>query len=430
MHATPPLDEHGKSGWQLRHTAGASGRGTNLESAIRDGAASLPPGMTQRLVLVSDGNENLGSVARAIWQAQQLGIPIDTVALAGRPKPGLRLESVSLPAQVFSGERFPVEITVESPRSAAATVEMTAEGKSLGVNPVELVAGENHVRLHANVNSTGAIELAGKVAAQGLGETRFEQALTLRRPRVLLVSNDPAPSEQHLLRALQANEFEVVQSAGGVPNQLEGFQLAIINNWDMQAIPEARKAALEEYVKKGGGLVWIAGEHNVYVEKKGEEDQLERTLPAKLAPPRTQDGTAVVLIIDKSSSMEGRKMELARLASIGVVENLRPIDSVGVLIFDNTYEWAVPIRKATDRNLIKRLIAGIQPEGGTQIAPALREAYQRITAGDGGLQAHRPAHRWNFRRGRRHGNGGGGQAQPRDDLDGGPGAGCQSRLPE
>jgi len=51
---------------------------------------------------------------------------------------------------------------------------------------------------------------------------------------------------------------------------------------------------------------------------------------------------------------------------------------VGVLIFDNTYEWAVPIRKATDRQAIKRLIAGIQPEGGTQIAPAVREAYQRI----------------------------------------------------
>jgi Ca-activated chloride channel family protein len=371
-------DEHSKSGWQLRHTAGASGRGTNLESAIRDGAASLPPGMTQRLVLVSDGNENLGSVARAIWQAQQLGIPIDTVPLAGRPKPGLRLESVSLPAQVFSGERFPVEITVESPRPVTASIEMNAEGKSLGVNPVELEAGENHVRLHANVNSTGAVELAGKVAAEGLGEARFEQALTLRRPKVLLVSDDPAPSEQHLLRALQANEFEVVQANDGVPDRLEGFQLAIINNWDMQAIPAARKAALEEYVKKGGGLVWIAGEHNVYVEKKGDEDQLERSLPAKLAPPRTQDGTAVVLIIDKSSSMEGRKMELARLASIGVVENLRPIDSVGVLIFDNTYEWAVPIRKATDRNTIKRLIAGIQPEGGTQIAPALREAYQRI----------------------------------------------------
>jgi len=76
--------------------------------------------------------------------------------------------------------------------------------------------------------------------------------------------------------------------------------------------------------------------------------------------------------------MEGRKIELARLAAIGVVENLRPIDSVGVLIFDNSFQWAVPLRKADDRAAIKRLISGITPDGGTQIAPALSEAYARI----------------------------------------------------
>ena len=81
----------------------------------------------------------------------------------------------------------------------------------------------------------------------------------------------------------------------------------------------------------------------------------------------------MVLIIDKSSSMEGRKMELARVASMGVVENLRPVDSVGVLIFDNSFQWAVPIREARIASLIKRLVAGITPDGGTQIAPALSE---------------------------------------------------------
>lgn len=367
-----------KSGWQLRYTAGAAARGTNLESAIRDGAASVPAGMVPRILLLSDGNENLGSATRAIWQAQQLGIPIDTVPLAGRPKPLLRLESVSMPGQVFSGERFPVEITVESPRSASATVELTAEGKSLGANPVELAAGSNRVRLHANINSAGAVELAGKVAAPELGETRFEEAVTLRRPKALLVSNDPPASQEHLIGTLQANQFEVQQSSTGVPNKIDDYQLILINNWNAQNIPDARKAALENFVKQGGGLVWIGGEQNVYVDKKGEEDALDRTLPAKLAPPRSPDGTAVVIIIDKSSSMEGRKIELARQAASGVVDNLRPIDSVGVLIFDNTFEWAVPIRKADQPAVIKRMIAGIQPDGGTQIAPALNEAYRRV----------------------------------------------------
>jgi len=38
-------------------------------------------------------------------------------------------------------------------------------------------------------------------------------------------------------------------------------------------------------------------------------------------------------------------MELARLASIGVIDHLRPVDSVGVLIFDNSFQWTVPIRR-------------------------------------------------------------------------------------
>src|ERR1017187_3371834 len=373
-------DERATDGSRLlRHTAGAAGRGTDLELAIRDGVAALPAGMVPRLLLISDGNENLGSVARAIWQARQLGVPIDTVPLAGRPRPGLRLEGVTIPGQVFSGERFPIDVAVEAPYAAHAGVELTAEGKTIGASQVELAAGLNRLRLQASINAVGAVALAGRIAAADLGETRFEDSVTLRSPRVLLVSRDPAASEEHLVRVLHANQFEVQQAPGGVPSKLDDFQLVVINNWDMESIPASAKAALEAYVKQGGGLVWIAGEHNIYVDKKGKpQDALERTLPAKLAPPRSPEGTAVVLIIDKSSSMEGRKIELARLAAIGVVENLRPIDSVGVLIFDNSFQWAVPIRKAEDRAFIKKLISGITPDGGTQIAPALTEAFQRI----------------------------------------------------
>jgi uncharacterized membrane protein len=371
-------EEYPKDAWRLRHTADSAGRATDIEAAIRDGAASLPAGMLPRLLLISDGNENLGSVVRAIWQARQLGVPIDTIPLAGRPKPGLRLDAIAIPGQVFSGERFPIDVTLESPGAPRrATVEMSAEGKSIGVSQVDLAPGPNRLRLQATVNSVGAIALAGKISA-GLGESRFEDAITLRRPRVLLVSREPAGSEQHLLRALQANQFEVQPAPDGVPEELDDYQLVVVNNWDMAAIPAARKAALEAFVKQGGGLLWIAGERNVYVEKKGQEDPLERTLPAKLLPPRSPEGTAVVLVLDKSSSMEGRKIELARLAAIGVVENLRPIDSVGVLIFDNSFQWAVPIRKAEDRAYIERLISGIVADGGTQIAPAIAEAYRRI----------------------------------------------------
>jgi uncharacterized membrane protein len=364
--------------WSLKYTAGDSGHATNLEAAIRDGAASLPAGLVPRVVLISDGNENLGSVVRAAWQARQLGVPIDTYPLAGRPKPGLRLESLSLPSQVFSGERFPIDISLNSPKRSTAQVEITAEGKPLGASRVQIEAGLNHFRVHTSVSTAGAVDLAGKISAADLGEARFEQAVTLRRPQALLITQDPPGTEKHLLSTLEANQFEVRRISSPPPEDLSQFQLIIFHNWDLESLSAAQKVAVEDFVKQGGGLLWIGGERNVYVENKTAEDPVERALPAKLAPPRTPEGTCVVLIVDKSSSMEGKKMELARLASIGVIENLRPVDMVGVLIFDNSFQWTVPIRRAVDRATIKRLVSGITPDGGTQIAPALAEAYKRI----------------------------------------------------
>jgi hypothetical protein len=373
----PSPQEHGKT-WNLQYTAGDAGHGTNLEGALRQAIASLPADVIRRVALISDGNENLGSVARATWQAQQLGIPVDTFPLAGRPKPDLRVESASLPTEVFSGERFPIDVTLTSPQQSTATVDITAEGKTLGSSRVRLEPGINHFRVRASLSALGAIDLAGKVSAPGLGQARFEHAVTVRRPRLLFLSKDPAGTEAHLMQTLEAGQFDVQRSAQGVPEKLDDYQLVVFNNWDLESVPPARKAAVEAFVQQGGGLLWIAGERNVYVENKPPGDLLDQTLPAKLAPPRSPEGTCVILIIDKSSSMEGKKMELARLASIGVIENLRPIDLAGVLIFDNSYQWAVPVRRAEDRPLIKRLIAGITPDGGTQIAPALSEAYHKI----------------------------------------------------
>ncbi len=362
----------------LKHTEGEAGRGTNLESAAREGIAALPEGRVPRLVLISDGNENLGEVARAAWQARQLGVPIDTYALEGRPQPGLRLDSVTLPALAFTGERFPIDVAVTAPRATAATVEITAEGKVLGTSQVALEQGPNQLRVHTSLSTAGAVDLAGTLEAPGLGSVRFAQAVTLRRPRVLFLSQDPPGTEAHLLRTLEAAQFDVTQAATLPSGGLTDFQLLVFNNWNLEALSAPKKAGIEAYVRQGGGVLVIGGERNLYLEKTAAEDALDRALPAKLAPPRTPEGTCVVLILDKSSSMEGKKMELAKLAAVGVVDNLRPIDMVGVLIFDNSFHWAVPIRRAEERSLIKRVIAGITPDGGTQIAPALQEAYRRI----------------------------------------------------
>ena len=395
-----PESGEAESPWRLRPTAGAGGRSTDLEAALREAATSLPVDMLPRLVLITDGRENLGSVARAAWQAQQAGIPIDTFVMQGRPEPALRLMSVSLPVNAFTGEPIPIDLNVSSPKAARVEIELSAEGRSLGKSQVPLAAGVNSVRLHASLNTPGALDLSiilrpavaagggfkgdtgggftGAAGGGATGDLRYDQAVMLKRPKLLYVSQDPESIDGHLPRALQAAQFDVTRATGLDAAKLSDYQIVALNNWDIEHISDARKNDFERYVREGGGLLVIGGEQNVYVEGKKTEDALERTLPAKLLPPRNNEGVAVVLIIDKSSSMEGPKIELAKAAATGTVANLRPMDQVGVLAFDNSFAWVVPLRKADDRNLINSRIAGIFANGGTQIAPALTEAYNRI----------------------------------------------------
>ena len=162
------------------------------------------------------------------------------------------------------------------------------------------------------MNAAGAIDLSGKIEAAGLGESRFEDAVAVRRPRVQWISDDPAGTEGHIVDVLTANRFDIVQSKT-LPADLDGTQLVAFNNIEPDAMPPTDKQRAEAFVQGGGGTLLIAGERNAWVDHKGApEDPLERTFPAKLAPPRSPEGTSVVLIIDKSSSMEGKKIELAR----------------------------------------------------------------------------------------------------------------------
>ena len=364
--------------WKLRLTSGSDGRSTDLEAAVREAISSLPSGMLPRLALISDGKENKGSIARAAWQARQAGIPIDTFAMAGRERPALRLESVSLPVNAFTGEQFAIDLAVSAPGKMQAEVELSAEGRSLGTTQVTLGAGVNPIRMHASLETPGALDLTIAVRTKGAGDLQVDQAVMLRKPKALYVSGDPAGLDNALPGALSTAQFEVTRADDIEGANFADYQLVLLNNWDLEKITAQRKADLEKYVKQGGGLLVIGGERNVYDLKKKSEDALDRALPAKLLPPQSAEGTVVVLIIDKSSSMEGPKMELARAAATGLVANLRPIDQVGVLIFDNSFRWVVPIRKADDPRAINSLIAGITPDGGTQIAPALTEAYQRV----------------------------------------------------
>ena len=191
----------------------------------------------------------------------------------------MRLESVSLPSIAFTGEQFPIDVVVSSPSAGPAQVELSAEGKPLGQTQVNLNRGENPLRLHASLNTPGALDISVAIRAGTLGDVHFDQAVVLRQPKVLYVSQDPAAQDSHFPATLASAQFDVNRAGDLGTVHLNDYQLVIFNNWDLEAIPASGKQALEQYVQQGGGLLVIGGERNMYTEKKVEIPWIGRYPP-------------------------------------------------------------------------------------------------------------------------------------------------------
>src|SRR5262249_39143878 len=151
------------------------------------------------------------------------------------------------------------------------------------------------------VDAAGATPVTGLVTAGELGQVRFDRVISLERPRLLLVSSESLEAIAHLRQMLEAARFDVSLSTGRLPDRWRVYQFVRAVNQGVEAMPLDQKKRLEEYVREGGGFALIAGENNIYVEHKQGDAPVEKMLPAKLTPPRTPEGTAVVLIVDKSS---------------------------------------------------------------------------------------------------------------------------------
>lgn len=75
----------------------------------------------------------------------------------------------------------------------------------------------------------------------------------------------------------------------------------------------------------------------------------------------------VALVLDKSGSMNGEKMEQAKAAAIQAVELLNERDKLSIIVYDSDVKVLVPVTTVSDKKAIKDTIKHIQASGGTAL---------------------------------------------------------------
>jgi Ca-activated chloride channel family protein len=394
-----PTRKEALADWRLREISSNPPRDyTDIAAALRLASALVPEDAVGRLVLVSDGNENLESAAEEAQLLRASGIEvytraIDTASERGLSQGEIAVRDLAAPETLAEGEAFDLRVTIDSTRDTDAVLRVYRNDSVASERTVHLAAsGENVFVLAERADRKGFYTYRAEVEAlqsDTLVQNNSREAFAIveGRPKTLYLYGDPRPSPA-VARVLSEGSFLAdMRPAAAAPTTLAGFQdydLVIFDNVPASALKTAQMKMVASYVRDlGGGFVMIGGDQS-FGPGGYYKTPIEEALPVSLDVRQKKHlpSLAIALVVDKSGSMSGEKLEMTLEASSATVDFLSERDSVGVIAFDSDAYPVVGLTKVEDKKSIIAKIQSIQALGGTSMYPGLKMAYDWLQSSD------------------------------------------------
>ena len=386
---------------------------TDIASALQLGLALFPDEGAKRLVLFSDGRENLGHALDQAELAAVQDIQLTFISLqAPEGQVEVLVESLDSPADVRQGQRFDLTVVINSTASVGATLRVFGDGQLIYSQQVHLQTGTNRFLVPVEPGEVGTAGSVGfrRFEAQILpdADTRLQNnsasAFTVVHgpPSILLVEGNPEDGKS-LSEALISAEMSVTAIAlSDLPTtlpELAAYDAVILANVPAPLLPSGVMEALQVYVRDlGKGLLMVGGQDSFgaggYL-----RTPLEETLPVYM-DVRSRElsaNLALVLVVDKSGSM-GRchcdnpdlnqtytrteigqpKVDIAKSAVMRAASALGSQDYLGVVAFDASAHWSVNVNRMTDFAGLEQAIGSIVANGQTNVYTGLEAAFEAL----------------------------------------------------
>lgn len=362
---------------------------TNIQEAVESALGLFERGGSKRIVLITDGEENQGDILKSIPLINEQKIDFKVYKITGEKGEEIYVDSVKVPDNISVGEEFSVSIDIKSNYATKAKLTLFSGRNKVGEQQVQIQKGKNSFVFKDKQSSGGFKGYRVLVEAEGDTNKVNNEFSTftnvMDKPNILLINGVKGDSEalEGILSNSGANIKKIAPSGSpSTLNELLEYKSIVLNDVHRDDLSNGFMDNIEAYVKDyGGGLITFGGEDS-YALGGYKDTSLEKVLPVYMDKRGKNEVPAISinLIIDKSGSMSAEgggvsKLTLAKEAAMKALENLREVDEISVIAFDDTYDEVVPLQKVGDKEAIKELISGIQIRGGTSIYPALEQGY-------------------------------------------------------
>ena len=360
-----------------------SGEETRLADALNLAREVMPHEKVNRIVVFSDGNETDGDAMSAARRLADQGVKIFTVPYTQEERSEVLLEDLQVPAEVKRGQSFRINGVAHATKDTTGTFALYRDGFKVAEEQIELKEGANALTFDEANPPDGLVKYELRVTTPDdfFVDNNVSSGMVYvsGEPRILLLEGEEREG-RHLARALEAENIRVdFRESKGMPGTLEelaAFDAIIFSDVPATDVSVQQMSLLRTYIEDlGGGFIMLGGE-NSFGLGGYYRTSIEQALPVRMRSEKKKDtpSLAMMLVIDKSGSMGGEKIELAKEAAIASVELLSARDYVGVVAFDGSPQWLVDLQSAGNAMGIIQTIASLQAGGGTSIAPALEEA--------------------------------------------------------
>ena len=362
--------------------------GSDLNSALQLAAALLPTDSNGGIAVISDGRVT----GEEDFFRSAGGLTVNVLKTETRSGTDAQVTNVSVPASLYTGQKYTTQVTVHATCAGEATLVLTRDRGEAVTRTVTLRKGENTFAFDAVAGSAGVSTVEAQVLFDGdsisANDTGAACTVIAGEPKVLIAEGKSGEAA-NLAKMLKAAGMEVLTlPAGMLPDQatdLIAYHTVALVNVDAEQLDDGQIDALDTAAKELGTGVAVFGGDSSYALGGYRGSALENMLPVTIDVKNRMElpTTALVICIDKSGSMSDTsygvtRLQLAREAACAALEVLNERDQAGVIAFDDAGKWVIPLSQVTDVAAMQEQVATIRLGGGTAFYTPLVMAYEAL----------------------------------------------------